>query len=254
LHLPAQQLRRQRQRSERGPQFVRERGDQVGAGAILIAEVGHVLQNQQRAKRLAGRMMKRYRLQHVGMLAAADVKIDLSALALRPGPLQRAQRIANAEVMRMVAAEIVEWTAQCFLKIDAQDQRRYLIYVRDDSFRIDQHHPVFEALDDRFSLALFVNQTLDVELVVLLESLGHLVEFAPDRFELGQRLGAKPHLRLALTDSAQPLGEFRERLCEPPSQTPRDGGAHQQHERKPAGEFVREAPAELYRAAVRAEH
>src|ERR1700692_4070203 len=104
----------------------------------------------------------------------------------RPGPLQGAERIANAQVMRMVAAEIVEGTAECVLKIDAKDQRRYLIYVRDDSVAVYQHDAVFEALDDRLGLALFVNQALDVELVVLLQPLGHLVEFARERFELSE--------------------------------------------------------------------
>src|ERR1700687_133752 len=127
----------------------------------------------------------------------------------------------------MVAAEIVERTAERVLEIDAENQRRYLIYMRDDSVAVDQHDAVFEALDDRLGLALLVHQALDVQLVVLLEALGHLVELAGNRLELGQRLGTKAHLRLALTDSAQPLGELCERLCEPPSETPRDGGAHQ---------------------------
>src|SRR5208282_3103484 len=252
--LAAQQLGRQRKRGERSPEFVRQSGDQVGAGAILIADVGHVLQNQQRAERLADRMMKRNRLEHVRMIAAANVKIDFGAMAVRPGFLKRAQRIANAQVMRMVAAEIVERTAERVLEIDAQDQRRYQIYMRNNSFRIDQHDAVFEALDDRFGLALFVKEALDVKLVVLLEALGHLVELARDRFELGERLGAKAHLRLALTDPAQPLGELCQRLCEPPSETPRNGGAHQQHQHQTAGEFVGEALAQLYRAAVGAEH
>ncbi len=194
---------------------MRQRGDQVGARAILIADVGHVLQNQQRAERLADGVMKRHRLQHVRMIAAANVKIDFGAMAVGPrcpGPLQRAQRVANAQVVRMVAAEIVERTAERVLQIDAEDQRRDLIYVRDDSVAVDQHDAVFEALDDRLGLALFVNQALDVELVVLLEALGHLVEFARDRFELGQRLRAEPHLRFALTDSAQTLGELCQRL------------------------------------------
>ena len=46
----------------------------------------------------------------------------------------------------------------------------------------------------------------------MLETLGHLVEFARDRFKLGERLRTKAHLRLALTDSAQALGEFGQRL------------------------------------------
>ena len=90
----------------------------------------------------------------------------------------------------MVAAEIVERTAERVLQIDTEDQRRDLIDVRDDSIAVDQHHAVFEALDDRLGLALFVNQALDVELVVLLQALGHLVEFARNRLELGQRLRA----------------------------------------------------------------
>src|SRR5271170_1546398 len=153
-------------------------------------------------------MMKRNRLEHVRMIAAANVKIDFSAMALRPGPLQCAQRVANPQVMRMVAAEVVERTAERVLQIDAQDERRDLIDVRDDSIAVDQHDAVFEALDDRLGLALFVNQALDVELVVLLEALGHLVEFTRDRFELGQRLGTEADLRLALTDPAQALGEL----------------------------------------------
>ena len=112
----------------------------------------------------------------------------------------------------MVAAEIVERTAECVLEIDAKNQRRDLIYMRDDSIAVYQHDPVFEALDYRLGLALLVNQALDVELVVLLQPLGHLVEFARDRFELGERLGTEAHLRLALTDSTQTLGEFRQRL------------------------------------------
>ncbi len=105
---------------------MRQRRDQVGARAILIADVGHVLQNQQRARRLADCVMKRNRFQHVRMIATANVKIDFSAMAVgprSPGPLQRAQRIANAQVVRMVAAEIVERTAECVLRIDAEDQR-----------------------------------------------------------------------------------------------------------------------------------
>src|SRR6202040_2408000 len=123
---------------------------------------------QQRAERFADCMMKRHRFKHIRMIAAANVKIDFSAMAVgpcRPGPLQRAQRIANAQVVRMVATEIVERTAERVLQIDAENQRRYLIYVRDDSIAVDQHDSVFEALDDRFGLALFVNQALDVELV-----------------------------------------------------------------------------------------
>ena len=115
---------------------MRQRCDQVGAGTILVANIGHVLQNQQRAERLADRMMKRDRLQHVRMIAAANVKIDFSAMAIWARPLQRAQRVANAQVVRMVAAEIVEWTAERVLQIDAKDQRRYLIYVRDDSVAV----------------------------------------------------------------------------------------------------------------------
>src|SRR5579862_7149421 len=210
--LAAQQFRRQRERCQRGPEFVRQRRDQVGARAILIAYVGHVLQNQQRAERLADRMMKRDRLQHVRMIAAANVKIDFSAMAIRAGPLQRAQRIADAQVMRMVAAEIIEWTAEGILKIDAENQQRDLIYVRDDSVAVDQYDAVFQALYDRLGLALFVNQTLDVELVVLFQPFGHLVEFARDRFELGERLWTKAYLRFALTDSTQALGKLCQRL------------------------------------------
>src|ERR1700733_3738344 len=108
----------------------------------------------------------------------------------------------------MGAAEIVEGAAERVLLIDAENQRCNLIYMRDDSLAVDQHDAVFEALDDRLGLALFVNQALDVELVVLLEALGHLVELARDCFELGERLRAEPDLRLALTDSAQALGEL----------------------------------------------
>src|ERR1700733_10748983 len=105
--------------------------------------------------------------------------------------------------MRMVAAEIIERTAERVLQIDAEDQRRDLIYVRDDAIAVYKHDAVFEALDDRLGLALFVNQALDVELVVLLQPLGHLVEFACNRFELGERLGTKAHLRFALADSTK---------------------------------------------------
>ena len=65
---------------------MRQRRDQVGAGAILIADVGHVLENQQRAERLADRVMKRHRLQHVRMITAANVKIDFGAMAIRRRP------------------------------------------------------------------------------------------------------------------------------------------------------------------------
>ena len=106
--LAAQQLGRQRQRRERSAQFVRQRRDQVGSRSILIADIGHVLQNQQRAERFADGVMQRHWFQHVGMVAAANVKIDFGAMSVAAGALEHPQRVANTQVVRMVAAEIVE--------------------------------------------------------------------------------------------------------------------------------------------------
>src|SRR5882672_4435991 len=118
---------------------MRQGRDQVGARAILIANIGDVLQNQQRAERDALGMVKRDRLQYVGMLAAADVKIDFDAVAVvvGRGPLDSAQGVANAEIMGMVAAEIVERTAERIGGIDAENQRRDFIDMRDDAVGVD---------------------------------------------------------------------------------------------------------------------
>src|SRR5579863_2310888 len=112
---------------------MRQRRDQVGARAILVADVGDVLQNQQRAERLADSVMKRHRLQHVRMIAAANVESDFGAMPDGAGLLQSAQGVANAQVVRMVAAGIVERTAERVGLIDAEDQRCDLIYMRNDS-------------------------------------------------------------------------------------------------------------------------
>src|SRR5579863_8787138 len=102
----------------------------------------------------------------------------------------------------MVAAEIVEWTAERVGWIDAEDQRRDLVDMRDHPVGVDQHDAVFKALDNRLGLALLINQALDVELVVLLQALGHLVELASDCLQLGEWLRPEAHLRLALADAA----------------------------------------------------
>src|SRR5271166_1436238 len=48
-----QKFRQQRQRRKRRAQFVRQRRDQVGARAILITQVSHVLQDKERTERAA---------------------------------------------------------------------------------------------------------------------------------------------------------------------------------------------------------
>src|SRR5262249_2850062 len=82
LPVAPDQLGRQRQRGQRGAEFVRERGDQVGARAILLAQVGNHLQNQNGPERAARPPAQRYRLQQVGVVAAAHVKLDLDPLVV----------------------------------------------------------------------------------------------------------------------------------------------------------------------------
>ncbi len=85
--------------------------------------------------------------------------------------------------------------------------------MRDDSIAVDQHDAVFEALDDRLGLALFINQALDVELVVLLNrSAIWLIRARPLRETLRRAAGDKAHLRFALTDSAQALCQLSQWL------------------------------------------
>ena len=81
-------------------------------------------------------------------------------------------------------------------------------------------------------LRLLVEQAFDVELLELLEALGHLVEFARHRLELGQRLRPEPHVDAALAEAAQPLGQFRERPRQSPCKRPRQRDAGQQQDQR----------------------
>ena len=121
--------------------------------------------------------------------------------------------------MRMIAVEVVEGLPSASARVDAEDDRRHFVDVRNDALGIDQNDAVFEALDDRLGLALFINDAIDVELLELLEALGHPIEFGGDALQFGERLLAETHRRAAQAEAAQALGQFVERLGE----IPRDG-------------------------------
>ncbi len=155
----------------------------------------------------------------------------------------------------MAAVEIVERTAERFLPSDAHDQRRDLVDMRYDSGRIDQHDAVFEALDNRFGLVLFVDQAVDVELFEPLQPLGHPVEFLNHQLQLRERLRAQALGRPATqTEAAQAGRELIERLGERRAEGPRQRGAEHQQQREAGGEFVGQPRAHPARAAIGAEH
>ena len=145
----------------------------------------------------------------------------------------------------MVAAQVIEAAAQRLGRLDAHDQRGDLIDVRDDAVRIDQHHAVFEAFDDRFGLALLVDDALDVHAIVMLEALRHLVELARNLIEFGQRLRPEPDVAFALADAAQALRQFGQRTRQRPSHPDRKRGADQQQNRESGGDLVSEMSTEL---------
>ena len=126
------------------------------------------------------------------MIAATYVQIDLDTLRLERLIRDTPQRCSYAQVVRVIAVQIVERAAQRLVPLDSEDYRRHAIDMRHHALGIDQHDTVFETLDYRLGLALLVDQLLDVELFELLKPLGHLVEFRSDGLELGEPLLAEP--------------------------------------------------------------
>ena len=72
--LSLKQLDCERQRCERRSEFIRKRGDQVGACALLVAKISHVMKSDHRAERSAIVETQRCRLEQVRMIAAANVQ------------------------------------------------------------------------------------------------------------------------------------------------------------------------------------
>src|SRR6266849_4518175 len=115
-----EQLGGQGKRGERRLEFVRERGDEVGACPVLVTQIGDVLQDQDGAEWLAVAMLERHWLQDVGVITAANVQIHLDALRIRRTiAAGAAQRRAHAHVVRMVAVEVVERAAERLVLLDA---------------------------------------------------------------------------------------------------------------------------------------
>jgi hypothetical protein len=113
---------------------------------------------------------------------------------------------ADAHVVRMVAVEVGEGTTKSLAGVDAENDRGHLIDVGDDALGIDENDAVLDAFDNSFGLGLFVDDAIDVELLELLESFGHPVEFDGNILELSERLLAETAGRAVETEAAQVFG------------------------------------------------
>ncbi len=162
LAIPPQQLHPHAERRQRGTKLVRQRRHQVLAPALLIAQVGDVLQGQDEPGRGAGAGVEGRRPEHVVMVAAAEEEGDLDAIALALGMrLQVAHRLAQPEVVGMRRGEIVEARPQHDLALDLEDGAGDLVHVRDAAAGLEHDQAVLARLDDGLGLRLRLEHDVD---------------------------------------------------------------------------------------------
>src|SRR5580698_2077877 len=141
------------------------------------------------------------------MRSPTDMQLDFDSAALGCR-VEPPERIANPDVVGMIAGQSIKFFTQRIIALDSDDDRGHFIDVRHQSLGIDQDYSILQAFNDRFGLALFKDQALDVHLIVVLETLRHLVELACDRIQLIQLLWTQPQLGSTLAYSAQAFSQL----------------------------------------------
>src|SRR6202167_5768739 len=115
---------------------MRQRPKQVGARAVLIAQVSHILKDYECSNQFVF-LNQFHWLEHIRVRSATNMKLDLDSAAVLIF-FQDSERIAHPNIVRMIALQVVEALAQRVIALDTYDYRRDFVDMRDDSRRVDQ--------------------------------------------------------------------------------------------------------------------
>ena len=127
-----------------------ERCHQLLATRVLVAEMRHVLEDEDVAGVHSGPVPERRRSQHVEVVPSAQKKGDFHALALALRVHQELPyRRPEPDVVRVVRAERFEGMAERLGSLAAEDRTGHVVHMDDHALPVQHDETVLDALDDR---------------------------------------------------------------------------------------------------------
>jgi hypothetical protein len=146
---PLKELDGQPLGGERRPQLVGQRGHQLFATRLVVAQMGHILQHEDVAGAHTTPVPERRRPQHVAVIAPSVEEADFDGLLTLRVRQEVADRAAEPDVVGVVRAERLEAVAERLSPLAAKDRTRHIVHVDNDALAVKDDETVLDALDDR---------------------------------------------------------------------------------------------------------